>query len=85
MKKQTKLALTARIIFGLVVGVFVTGIALNISGDRLVLKEMKSPYDDFDKTVETITNRINQADSWHVPYGIIMKSYRRVDSRRSGK
>ena len=66
MNKQIKLALAAGLFFGLVVGVFVTGIALNISGDRIVLKEMKSPYEDFDKTVETIVNRINQADSWHV-------------------
>ncbi len=66
MEQPAKLALAAGLALGLVTGVFVSGIALNISGDHLVLKEMRSPYNDFNKTVETITNRINQADGWHV-------------------
>lgn len=66
MKKETKRALFAGGAIGIILGVFVTAVALNLSGDQLVLKEMRSPYNDFDKTVETIINRIQQTSDWKV-------------------
>jgi uncharacterized protein (DUF302 family) len=31
----------------------------------MMIKEMKSPY-DYEKTIETIVNRVNAMDEWHV-------------------
>ncbi len=62
-----KIKLTAIVfaIFGALIGIIFSGIALNISAGKMLIKEMKSPY-DFEKTVETVVNRINATPGWHV-------------------
>ncbi|NJO68617.1 MAG: DUF302 domain-containing protein [Bacteroidetes bacterium] len=62
---KTKLTAIVFLVFGLLAGIVFTGIAINLSAGKMILKEMKSPY-DFEKTVETITNRINMQPGWHV-------------------
>jgi uncharacterized protein (DUF302 family) len=52
-------------IIGLIVGVFITGITVNLAAPRLLIKEVHSPY-DFEKTVRIITERITMTDRWHV-------------------
>jgi uncharacterized protein (DUF302 family) len=62
---KTKLAAIIFLVFGILVGVIITGISLNLSAGQMMVKEMKSPY-DFEKTVETIVERINNKQGWHV-------------------
>jgi uncharacterized protein (DUF302 family) len=50
---------------GFLGGVIFTGIAINQSAGRMMLKEMKSPY-DHQKTVDTIVSRVQAAPGWHV-------------------
>jgi len=50
---------------GILLGVIITSITLNISVGKMMLKEMKSPY-DYQKTVATIVERINMKNGWHV-------------------
>ena len=61
---KTKLVAIVFTIIGVLVGMVFTGIAINLSAGRMMLKEMKSPY-DYEKTVETIVNRINSMQEWH--------------------
>jgi uncharacterized protein (DUF302 family) len=62
-----KIRLTAIVftIFGILAGIIFSGISINLSAGRMMVKEMKSPY-DYEKTVETVVNRINLMDEWHV-------------------
>lgn len=62
-----KIKLTAIVfsIFGLLLGVIITSIAINMSAGKMMTKEMKSPY-DYEKTVSLIANRINSTENWHV-------------------
>lgn len=62
---KTKLIAIAFAVFGLLAGIVFTGITINLSAGKMMIKEMKSPY-DFEKTVETIVNRVNSAPGWHV-------------------
>jgi len=62
---KTKLTAIVFAIFGLLAGIVFTGIALNISAGKMMIKEMKSPY-DYEKTIETIVNRVNSVPEWHV-------------------
>jgi uncharacterized protein (DUF302 family) len=62
---KTKLVALVFTVFGFLAGIIFTGIGLNLSAGRMMLKEMKSPY-DFDKTIITIVERINQQPGWHV-------------------
>jgi uncharacterized protein (DUF302 family) len=62
---KTKLTAIVFTVFGLLAGIVFTSIAINLSAGKMMIKEMKSPY-DFEKTVETITNRINAQPGWHV-------------------
>jgi uncharacterized protein (DUF302 family) len=50
---------------GFLGGVIFTGIAINLSAGNMMLKEMKSPY-DYEKTVDTIVNRVKAAPGWHI-------------------
>jgi uncharacterized protein (DUF302 family) len=52
-------------VLGLMAGVIFTGIAINLSAGKMMIKEIKSPY-DFEKTVETIVTRVNSMPGWHV-------------------
>jgi uncharacterized protein (DUF302 family) len=62
---KTKIIAIVFSIFGLLIGVIITAVTLNLSAGRMMTKEMKSPY-DYEKTVSTIVNRINAAKEWHV-------------------
>jgi uncharacterized protein (DUF302 family) len=62
-----KIKLTAIVftIFGVLAGIIFSGISINLSAGRMMVKEMKSPY-DYEKTVETVVNRINMMNEWHL-------------------
>ncbi len=53
------------VILGLVLSLFVTGLAFKIAAPTMFFKEVSVPY-DFDKTVKLISTRINKQDGWHV-------------------
>jgi uncharacterized protein (DUF302 family) len=62
-----KIKLTAIVfaLFGALAGIIFTAVTLNLSVGRMMIKEMKSPY-DYEKTIETIVNRVNSMDEWHI-------------------
>jgi uncharacterized protein (DUF302 family) len=62
-----KIRITAIVftILGILLGVIFTGVAINLSAGRMMLKEIKSPY-DYEKTIETVVNRLNTMPEWHV-------------------
>lgn len=62
-----KIKLTAIVftIFGVLAGIIFSGISINLSAGRMMVKEMRSPY-DYEKTVETVVNRINMMNEWHL-------------------
>ena len=62
---KTKLAVIVSLIFGFTLGIIFTAAALNISAEKMMIKELKSPY-DFEKTVEVMKNRINNKEGWHI-------------------
>ncbi|HEY9125377.1 MAG TPA: DUF302 domain-containing protein [Bacteroidales bacterium] len=62
---KTKLTAIVFATFGLLAGAIITAIAINLSAGKMIIKEMKSPY-DYEKTVETIVTRINSMPGWHV-------------------
>ncbi len=62
---KTKLIITVSLIFGIIIGVIFSGVFLSVSTGKMLVKEIKSPY-DFDKTVTVLTKRINDKDGWHV-------------------
>ena len=62
---EKKILVIVSVLGGLVFGVFFTGLALNISSEKMMLVEIKSPY-EFEKTVEVISNRINNRGDWVV-------------------
>ncbi len=62
MKKRS---MVVGAILGLVLGIFIVGIAFKIAAPTMFFKEVSSPY-AFDKTVTLISDRINKQDGWHV-------------------
>ena len=62
---EKKILVIVSVLGGLVFGAFFTGLALNISSERMMLMEIKSPY-EFEKTVTVITNRLNNSGDWKV-------------------
>ncbi len=62
-----KIKLTAIVfaIFGALAGIIFTAVTLNLSAGRMMIKEIKSPY-DYEKTIETIVNRVNSMEEWHI-------------------
>lgn len=62
---HAKGALGAGLAIGIVTGVLVTGLALGLSGERMMMKEIRSPF-NLEKTVTVLTNRINSKSGWHV-------------------
>jgi len=62
---KTKLVSFVFSIFGLLAGIIFTAISINLSAGKMMIKEMKSPY-DYEKTIETLANRINSMPEWHV-------------------
>jgi len=62
---EKKILVIVSVLGGLVFGAFFTGLALNISSEKMMLMEIKSPY-EFEKTVDVISNRINNSGDWKV-------------------
>jgi len=52
-------------ILGLVLGLFVTGLAFKVAAPTMFFKEVSVPH-DFDKTVRILQTRINNQEGWHV-------------------
>ncbi len=52
-------------IIGLVISLFVSGLAFKIAAPTMFFKEVSVPH-DFDKTVEMLQSRINKQEGWHV-------------------
>ncbi len=62
---KSKLFAIVYLLIGFLVGIVFTGIAINLSAGKMMIKEMKSPY-DYEKTVETVVNRVNSMPGWHI-------------------
>ena len=62
---KTKLIAVVFTVFGILAGIIFTGIAVNLSAGKMMIKEMKSPY-DYEKTIETIVSRVNSMPEWHI-------------------
>ena len=62
---KTKVITVVSLIFGFLAGVIFSAIVISISAGEMMVKEFKSPY-NFEKTVEVLTSRINNANGWHV-------------------
>jgi uncharacterized protein (DUF302 family) len=62
---SNKLGLYVGIVIGVVVSLFIVGMAFKAAAPTMFFKEIKSSY-DFDKTVNVIKNRINKQNGWHV-------------------
>ena len=52
-------------ILGLVLSLFVTGLAFKVAAPTMFFKEVSVPH-DFDKTVRILQTRINKQEGWHV-------------------
>ncbi len=62
---NSKLSMSVGVVLGLVLSIFVVGIAFKVAAPTMFFKEIKSAY-DFEKTVKLISSRINAKDGWHV-------------------
>jgi len=62
---KTKLIVVVTLTLGFILGIIFAGIVVSVSSKNMMIKELKSPY-DFDKTVEVLVERINNADGWIV-------------------
>ena len=62
---KTKIIIIVSVILGFIVGIIFAGVTLSISAKEMLVKEFVSPY-DFDKTVNVMAERINNANGWHV-------------------
>ncbi len=62
MEKRSLLVGT---VLGLVISLFVVGVAFKIAAPTMFFKEVSSPY-DFDKSVRLISERIDKQEGWHV-------------------
>lgn len=62
---MSKLSVLVGAILGLVLSVFVLGVAFKVATPTMFFKEVKSSY-DFDKTVELLKSRVNKQEGWHV-------------------
>jgi uncharacterized protein (DUF302 family) len=62
---KTRLAAIVSGVFGLLAGIIFTGIGINLSAGKMMIKEIKSPY-DYEKTVDLVVRRVNAMPQWHV-------------------
>jgi len=62
---KTKIIAIIFLVMGFLAGIVFTGAAISISARHMMLTEMKSPY-DYQKTVDTIIDRINKQRGWHL-------------------
>ncbi|MFT7879433.1 MAG: DUF302 domain-containing protein [Sulfurimonas sp.] len=62
MNKRT---LLIGVILGMVLSIFVTGLAFKTAAPTMFFNEVNVPY-SFDKTVRMIQDRINRQEGWHV-------------------
>jgi len=62
---SNKIGLYVGMVIGVIVSLFIVGMAFKVATPTMFFKEIKSSY-DFDKTVDVITKRINKQNGWHV-------------------
>jgi len=62
---KTKLIAIVFTSIGIIIGIIFTAISIHLSAGKMMIKEMKSPY-DFEKTIEMLSTRINSKPGWHV-------------------
>ena len=62
---KNKVNLIVFLLFGILLGIIFSGVVASLSVGNMMIKEMKSPY-DYEKTVQTITSRVNNQPGWHV-------------------
>lgn len=62
---KTKITIIVSVVLGFLAGIIFTGVFISVSSGEMMVREFKSPY-DFDKTVETVAKRIDNAKGWHV-------------------
>ena len=62
---SSKKSILVGLVLGLVLSLFVTGLAFKVAVPTMFFKEVNVPY-DFDKTVRMIETRINKQEGWHV-------------------
>jgi uncharacterized protein (DUF302 family) len=62
---KTRIIIVVTLVFGFITGSIFAGVVISISSGEMMVKEFKSPY-DFEKTLETVAQRINNAKGWHV-------------------
>jgi uncharacterized protein (DUF302 family) len=62
---KTRIIIVVTLVFGFIAGSIFAGVVISISSGEMMVKEFKSPY-DFEKTLETVAQRINNAKGWHV-------------------
>jgi|LGVE01.1.fsa_nt_gb uncharacterized protein (DUF302 family) len=74
---EKKVLVIVSVLGGLVFGVFFTGLTMNMSSEKMMLVEIKSPY-EFEKTVDVIQNKINNQDGWRVT-GLIDQNQSVID------
>jgi len=75
---MSKLSLLVGLVLGLVLSVFVMGIAFKVAAPTMFFKEVTSTF-DFDKTVALLQQRINKQDGWHVT-GVINQQQEILDN-----
>ena len=62
---KTRVTFLSGTAFGITLGALLLGIALSLSGERMMIKEIKSPF-SLEKTVRVLSDRINKKPGWHV-------------------
>ena len=75
---KSKINISLSLVFGFIIGLIFAGVAISVSSDNMLVKEIRSPY-DFQKTVDVITERINAIDGWHVT-GVINQNKEVLES-----
>jgi len=62
---KTKITLIVGVIIGFFLGLLATGIFINLSGEKLLLQEIESPF-AYEKTVNVMKNKIANLKGWHI-------------------
>ncbi len=62
---KTKATLMVGVIIGLFLGILITGISINLSGENILFQEIKSPF-DYEKTVRIMEKEITKTQGWHI-------------------
>ncbi len=65
LKVNTKVTFISGTLLGIIIGVIFSGLVLGISGEQMMIKEIRSPF-ELEKTVRVLSDRINNEPGWHV-------------------